>query len=146
MKKTHNLVKIIIFIALLIGIVSSIDKILSNSIGTYWANGTGMAEAAAHKEAYDVCFLGTSTVIANVCNQELYEKYGIAGVSIGEPQQPIYLSRYTLEDFLEYQSPQVVFLDTKALFYGDNWVKQLTVEVEDYIVHTSLDRNPPPPG
>lgn len=139
MKKIHKLIKIIIFTVFLIIMVLKLEKILSNPIGTHWAEQTGMAGSVTHKEAYDVCFLGTSMVVANICNQELYEKYGIAGVSIGEAEQPIYLSRYTLEDFLEYQSPQVVFLDTRALFYSDDWVKKLTVKLEGYIVHTSLN-------
>lgn len=141
MKKQIGIIlKPIIFIGVLLLCVRCIENILISPMGTSMAAKTGMTESICHKKAYDVCFLGTSIAIANISNQELYENYGIAGISIGEPEQPIYLSKYTLEEFLLYQSPKVVFLDTKSLFYGKEWVEYLMNErEEDFIVHNSLD-------
>lgn len=116
-----------------------VRNVLAVPLGTSWASRTGMDEVHAYPWQYDAFFIGTSTSIANISNQELYEAFGIAGVSIGEPEQPAYLSRYTLEDALLCQRPAVVFFDTKAIFYSESDAKDKAVERADGILHYSID-------
>lgn len=132
-------IKSVTFLAILVILIFMSRSILANPRGTAWAVQTGMKDIHKYKNSYDVCFFGTSMAIANICNQELYEKYGIAGVSVGEPEQPIYLTKFTLRELLKYQTPRVVFLDTRALFYLDEDAETKALDQEDYIVHNSID-------
>lgn len=138
-KYMKTVLKSVVFVAILIMLVLGVRNILSVPIGINTANQAGITEVHENPYIYDVCFLGTSTSITNICNQELYEKFGIAGITVGEPEQPFYLTRYTLEEVLEYQSPKVIFLDTKSLFYANDAVRSIVTDREDYIIHNSID-------
>ena len=107
--------------------------------GVNWATGTGMADVRAHKNQYDVVFVGTSTSIANVSCQELYQSFGIAAVCVGEPEQPVFLSKYTLKDMFRSQKPQVVVLDSKAFFYTEAHDIAVEEGEEEFIYHRSID-------
>lgn len=114
-------------------------RFLKTPSGVNWATGAGMDDVRAHKNKYDVVFVGTSTAIANVNCQELYQSFGIAAVNIGEPEQPVFLSKYTLMDMFRSQSPEIVVLDAKALFYSAEHDIALDAEEEDFIYHRSID-------
>ena len=104
------------FMIILCGLIWGIKDILKNPIGTSWACQTVMETAHRDKGTYDVCFCGTSTTIANNCNQYLYENYGIAGISLGELKQPLYLTKYTLAELLQTQNPQIILGDSKFFY------------------------------
>ena len=140
MKRWIAFVRVFGFLAIGGAILAGITHVLAEPKGEIWAVGTGMDLVYKYKNQYDVLTIGTSTVIENINNQELYEQYGIASVCIGEPEQPMYFSRYTLEDALRVQKPQVVLIDTKALFYTDEWNSKRATEVTDYLGHTSIDQ------
>lgn len=129
----RNFLKLFIFISILIFWGRMVSNILCDSAGTSWATQTGMENVHKYENYFDVMFLGTSTVISNISNQELYERYGIAGVSIGEPEQLVYLTKYTLEEALIHQKPKVVFFDSKAMFYSDNDIREKTLEHKENI-------------
>lgn len=112
-------VKAFAFVLILFFLLSGANAALTKAAGSPWIE---MEVVRAHPNSYDVCFLGPSTAMENNANQELYNRYGIAGISFGGPLRPTYISRYTLEEFLMYQAPQVVFLDTSSLFY-DNYAQ-----------------------
>lgn len=138
-KYMKTVLKSVLFVGILIFLINATKIILSEPIGTNTANQAGISELHKYPNSYDVCFLGTSTTITNICNQELFENYGIAGLTIGEPEQALYLTKYTLEEMFEYQSPQVVFVDTKSLFYSLDTLESMAVEREDYTIHNSID-------
>ena len=117
-KKVHAFVSTLLFLLLGIFLYAAACRFLESPAGDAWASGTGMIEARRHKNKYDVVFAGTSTTIANISCQELFKEYGIASVCVGEPGQPAFLTKYTLQDLFRYQKPKVVVLDTKSLFYG----------------------------
>lgn len=107
--------KTIAFIAclLLLGLIA--EQILAGAERTSWVE---MEEIHRYPNSYDVCILGPSTAMINNSNQELYEQYGIASISLAGKAQALYVTRYALEEMLQYQRPQVVFLDTNPLFYS----------------------------
>lgn len=138
-KYMKTVLKSFLFLFILLIMIVGVRKILAYPIGEEWAVQTGMNEIHKYPNSYDVCFLGTSTIISNISNQQLYEEYGISGVSIGAPEQPLYLTKYTLKETLKYQSPQVVFLDTRSIFYPEATIRSRAIEAEDYVVHNSID-------
>lgn len=100
---------------------------------------TEMKEIHDHPDLYDVCFLGPSTAQTNISNQELYEQYGIAGISLADGLEPIYVSRYVLEEMLQYQTPQVVFYDTNPLFYSDETNRNWAAERKNFLLYDYLN-------
>lgn len=98
-----------------------------------------MKEIHDYPDAYDICFLGPSTMQTNISNQELYEQYGIAGISLASGSQPIYVARYILEEILQYQSPQVIFCDTSPLFYSEEENRDWTLGNWNFLLHNYLD-------
>lgn len=139
-KPQNKLLKSILFLSILAALTIIVQNILKSPIDGSWAAQSGMEIVHKYPKSYDACFLGSSTAISNISNQHLYEKYGIASVSLGEPEQPLYLARYTLEEFLNYQSPKVVFLDTKSILYGDNYFKSRIGNDGNHIMlHQSID-------
>lgn len=98
---------------------------------------TGINDIHKYPNSYDVCFFGRSTAICNVSCQELYEQYGIAGVSAAVSNQSFPLTLYTMEEVFQYQSPKVVILDTRALFDSVQ-VEYLNFQNNAYL-HYTLD-------
>lgn len=137
MKKHMKIIKCIFFICFGCIIMYTVVHVLQTPLATDSANGTGQREIYKYKNQYDVLVLGASTAIYNINNQELYEKYGIASISLGEPQQPAYMSYYTLSDALTVQKPKVVIYDARNMFYDDAKVK--TILSNDAYIHFSVD-------
>ena len=138
-RNIRKIIRPILFLAIGAALFILTSRLLQMPAGNVWAVRTGMDLVHRNKGLYDVLEVGTSTVIANISNQELYEKYGITGVSIGEPEQPVYLSRFVLEDALRCQHPKVVILDSKAFFYTDERLGEMAVKQADYILHNTID-------
>lgn len=130
---------VILFVIIGLFLSYKIADVLSSPIGVEFAMQTGMKDVHKYKNQYDVLILGTSIVATNVSNQYLYEEYGIAGISIGEPMQQVYLSKYTLEDALQHQSPEVVMFDSRALFYTQKDAEYRALNEADVYVHPSID-------
>ena len=139
MRVLRNAVKIIAFILILILLLFVSIHILSRPHGVNWASETGMDLVHRFKNQYDICFAGTSVVISNVSNQELFDKYGITAVSVGEPEQPLFLTKSIIEEVLRYQKPKAIVLDSRGLFYDEKLIKKLITKKEEYIVHYALD-------
>lgn len=129
------LAKALLFMFILGILILASAKILEDAGNESWE---AMANIHVYPNSYDVCFLGPSTARVNVSNQELYEKYGIAGISLAEDLQPIYAARYTLEEMLNYQSPQVVFYDVSPMFYSEKVITDWTQERQNYLVDSFL--------
>lgn len=135
-KYMKTVLKSVVFVAVLIMLVLGVRNILSVP-QTGLNETTGMHNIHKYPFSYDVCFIGRSPVVSNTCNQELYEKYGIASINAGVSGQRFPLTVYTLEEVFEYQSPKVVFFDTRGLF---DTVKLETESMQDEsYLHFSLD-------
>lgn len=139
MRKAQHFVKAVLFVLLFSGVLFCLSRVFSRPHALFWAEETGMDLVHRYKRQYDICFAGTSIVIANVSNQELYEKYGIAAVSVGEPLQPLFLTKYVIEEVLQYQRPKAVVVDTRGLFYSEEDIRERVNENEEGIVHYALD-------
>ena len=135
----HNCLKSILFLVLLSVLMLTAARVLSRPHSLYWAEETGMDLIHRFRNEYDICFSGTSIVIANISNQEMYEKYGIAGVSIGEPLQPLFLSKYVIKEVFRYQKPKVIAVDARSLFYTKDEITERITDNEEEIVHYALD-------
>ena len=136
MKK--NIKKIIIFLCALVLIGSFIEKSLKKPKNVEW-NTMGIENIKSMPNYYDVILSGTSMTLTNINVEELYLKYGIAGMSIGKPEQMVFLSYYELKNVLKYQSPKVVLFDAQALFYSEDLQKKHIADNEEYYVHFTLD-------
>lgn len=138
-KRLGNCIRAVLFLVLLSAMMLAAARVLSRPHALYWAEETGMDLIHRFRDDYDVVFSGTSIVIANVSNQQLYEQYGISGVSVGEPLQPLFLSRYVIREVLRYQHPKVIVVDARSLFYTDEELKERIRDDEEEIVHYALD-------
>lgn len=136
------LAKAFLFVFLLGILILASAGILEDAGNESWE---AMANVHAYPNSYDVCFLGPSTAKCNVSNQELYEQYGIAGISLAEDVQPIYAARYTLEEVLNYQSPQAVFYDVSPMFYSEQGITDWTQERQNYLLDSFLGGIKTPP-
>ena len=135
--RKKKIVKISIFtFILLIGWIG-VRSVLQLHKDPAW-NIRGMEKVRNSPNYYDVLISGTSMSITNVSAEELYLKYGIASVSIGEPEQLAFLSYYSLEEALKYQNPKVVLFDVQALLYSEDRQETL-LSNEDYAAHYTLD-------
>lgn len=138
-KRLGNCIRAVLFLVLLSAMMLMAARVLSRPHALYWAEETGMDLVHRFRDDYDVVFSGTSIVIANVSNQQLYEQYGISGVSVGEPLQPLFLTRYVIREVLRYQHPKVVVVDARSLFYSEDGITERIMNNEEGIVHYALD-------
>ena len=131
--------KCIIFFCGLLLIWFFLENILQTPKSSDW-NMQGMERVQEKKNYYDVLFAGTSMSILNISAEELYLKYGIASITLGEPEQMAFLSYYTIEEALKYQCPKVVVFDVKGLFYTYDQQESMIKNNENYSVHYTLDQ------
>lgn len=130
------LLKSLLFILILMFLLLEFQTILSvPKLGVN--EQTGFNNIHNYPNSYDVCFVGRSPIISNISSQHLYEQYGITSVSAGVSGQAFPMTKYTLEEVLNYQSPKVVFLDTKVILDSDR-IELLNYQDESYL-HHSLD-------
>lgn len=131
--RKKQIAKIIIFLVIGLMIMEGLRLVL-----IFPASNPAMELAYTYKNQYDVIIIGPSQALYNINNQELYEKYGITGLSLGQGGQLMSLSQVTLEDALQVQTPKLVILSAKALFYNQ---KLLDKSYEDLsYLHYSFDR------
>lgn len=103
-----------------------------------WDN-SGLEYSYKNENHYDVLTTGTSMAVINISNEELYSNYGIASMTLGEPEQPLFLTYYTLKEALKYQNPKVIVFDIQSLFYSDEFIKVRFMMDEHHYIHFSLD-------
>ena len=102
-------------------------------------NVKGLTQIYNNPDYYDIIFCGNSTAVTNISNQILYSDYGVAGITVGEPEQMMYLTYYTMEEALKNQNPKVIIYDIQNLYYTKEHQKNNIGEREDHCVHYSLD-------
>ncbi len=136
--RIKNLMKAVVFTVIGGILLYNAGQVLGRVDGTYMCK-TGSQYVQKHKNDYDVLFLGTSVAATNVSNQELFERYGIAGVSIGGPVQPIYQTYYLLKDALRFQDPKVVFYVPNSLFQTEEYIKYHMGLSADTFIHYTAD-------
>lgn len=130
--------KVFIFIGGLVLTWMFCSKVLQTPKNEEW-QAEGLKKVYEKPNYYDVIISGTSIAITNISAEELYLAYGIASVSIGEPEQMTFLSYYALENALKYQSPKVVLFDIQSIFYSEDVQKERIITNENYYVHYTLD-------
>ena len=137
--KKNYLIRSFFFLFILLILWQGIEKTLEKPRNGDWQN-NDFSNVYKKNCQFDTILLGTSMVIANISNEELYSNYGFTTVSFGEPEQPLYLSYYMLEEALKYQQPKVVILDVQSMFYSLEKIKRNLNDKEYYYLHYSLDQ------
>lgn len=130
--------KLALFFILFLVLLNNVNDILKYPKQSEW-NTKGMEKVYTNSDHYDVLFSGTSMAVTNMSAEELYSKYGIASYSIGEPEQMVFLSYYSLKEALKYQSPKIVLFDAQAMFYSEEREKGLLEDYEQTTAHYTLD-------
>lgn len=74
--------------------------------------------------AFDVLFLGPSSVQYGISPMELYQNQGICSFNLGTAGQPLGASYFVLEQAYEDYSFEIVFLDVASLFVMEDLYKQ----------------------
>ena len=133
-----KVIKLSVFIIGIISIWCGLNYILERAKDPKWDN-SGLSYVYNNPDYYDVIFTGTSITITNISCEELYLSYGIAGVTIGEPTQPTYLSYYSLEEALKYQHPKAVMFDVSSLFYTEDELIENLQYDQHHHLHYTLD-------
>ncbi len=95
--------------------------------------------AYKNRNKYDVLFVGASTYIYNINCQELYEKYGIAALSLGVPMQHIPFTYFTLKNALEVQKPLLVVCDTHQSLVDSDKVKRIALGNDSFTLDHTFD-------
>lgn len=131
--KKKQIAKAIIFLALGLAIVGWLRIVL-----TFPASNPAMELAYRYRNQYDIIEIGPSQVLYNINNQQLYEQYGITGLSLGQGGQLMSLSQVTLLDVLEVQTPKLVILSAKGLFYNEDLLDKCYKDLS--YLHYSFDR------
>lgn len=129
---------IIFFCVIGILIWNSISHILEKPKEERWDN-SGLEYSYNNRNYYDILTTGTSMAVINISNEELYLNYGISSMTLGEPEQPLFLTYYTLKEALNYQNPKVVLFDIQSLFYSEQFIKEKFLSDERHYIHFSLD-------
>lgn len=82
----------------------------------------GMRDVSANgilsekKETIDVLILGDSEAYSSIIPMEMYEKYGFTSYVLATPGQPLYYTKTLLDRTLQTQKPQLVVLETNAIY------------------------------
>lgn len=69
----------------------------------------------------DVLVVGSSHSYVNLNGAVLWDQYGIPSACIGQGEQPICMSYYTLKSALRYGKPKLVILETYMAVVGDTY-------------------------
>jgi len=64
----------------------------------------------------DVLFLGDSEVFSSISPMEMYNKHGFTSFVLGSAAQQLHYTKYLLSRTLKKQKPQVVILETNAIY------------------------------
>lgn len=136
--KNKKYLYLIVFSIIGIFLWQYVSYVLEKPKEERWDN-SGLEYSYQRPDYYDVLTTGTSMAVVNISNQELYSKYGIASMTLGEPEQPLFLTYYTLKEALNYQTPEVVIFDIQSLFYTDDFIEKRFLMDEQHYIHFSLD-------
>lgn len=131
--KENRILRTIFFLIIGLIIMEEVKNILIFS-----ASNPAMELAYTYKNQYDIIAVGPSQVLYNINNQELYEKYGITSLSVGQGGQLMALSQVTLKDVLQVQTPKLVILSAKGLFYDERLLDKCYKDLS--YLHYSFDR------
>ena len=83
------------------------------------------------KDSIDMLVIGDSESMTSISPMELWKSTGITSYVCGQSAQRISESYYMLKHALDYQSPQVVLLETNMLFRYTNTPDSLRSSISD---------------
>lgn len=112
-------IHVVLFLAVLIAILyySSMIFVPKNNLDGY-----GMRDISANgilgekDETLDVVILGDSEAYSSFSPMEMYHQHGMTSYVCATSGQPLYYTKSLLERTLKTQSPQVVVIETNAIF------------------------------
>ena len=62
-------------------------------------------------DSLDYLVIGSSNVFMDIAPTYIWDEFGLAGYNFVSPAQPLYISKFYLEEAIKTQAPKVVFLD-----------------------------------
>lgn len=112
-------IHVVLFLTVLIAILyySSMIFVPKNNLDGY-----GMRDISANgilgekDETLDVVILGDSEAYSSFSPMEMYHQHGMTSYVCATSGQPLYYTKSLLERTLKTQSPQVVVIETNAIF------------------------------
>lgn len=112
-------IHVVLFLTVLVAILyySSMIFIPKNNLDGY-----GMRDISANgilgekDETLDVLILGDSEAYSSFSPMEMYHRHGMTSYVCATSGQPLYYTKSLLERTLKTQSPQVVVIETNAIF------------------------------
>lgn len=118
-KHIINILKCICFAVLLVSLLlfSSfvvMPKDNSSTAGMHYLSAMGFL--AEPENSMDVLFLGDSLVYAGISPVHMWKKYGFTSYDCAIPSEKFIYAKDFCEQFLEKQSPKLVFLETDVIF------------------------------
>jgi len=118
-KHIVNILKCLCFTVLFISLLlfSSfvvMPKDNSSSAGMHYLSAMGYL--AEPENSMDVLFLGDSLVYSGISPVHMWEKYGFTSYDCAIPSEKFIYAKDFCTQFLEKQSPKIVFLETDVIF------------------------------
>lgn len=86
----------------------------SGTAGMHYLSAMGFL--AEPENSMDVLFLGDSLVYAGISPVQMWKKYGFTSYDCAIPSEKFIYAKDFCEQFLERQSPKLVFLETDVIF------------------------------
>lgn len=119
-KYLSRIVKIAILAIALCAVLLGVQQILRHKC-IYLLDETPETEMweqfyALDRNSIDMVFVGNSHVYNAINPAVIYEKSGIKSFDIATSNQDLFTSYYLLKEFMAYQNPSVVVLDTYGIF------------------------------
>ncbi len=79
------------------------------------SNGNYQGFQALPADSLDYLVIGSSNVFMDIAPTYIWDKFRLAGYNFVSPAQPLYISKFYLEEAIKTQTPKVVFLDALGL-------------------------------
>ena len=117
--KKKNVFVVLLVIAVTIGCLWFLQKLLVPKYQTGIVEGSMIEEYYKDESDHDVVFIGDCEIYENFSPITLWEEYGITSYMRGSAQQLIWNSYYLLEDTLRYETPEVVVFNVLSVKYNE---------------------------
>ena len=115
--KKKNVFVVLLVIAVTIGCLWFLQKLLVPKYQTGIVEGSMIEEYYKDESDHEVVFIGDCEIYENFSPITLWEEYGITSYMRGSAQQLIWNSYYLLEDTLRYETPDVVVFNVLSVKY-----------------------------
>lgn len=115
-RKSLACVSFILVLCLILGVFSMVLKPKSNTKEAGFRHASAYSIVNEPSNTIDVLILGTSQAYCSFIPMEIWKNTGITSYVCSTPSQPLYYTEEFLHNAFENQTPELVVLETDALF------------------------------